>query len=105
MADSIFAFTDYPIKWMVRLGLAGSLMFVLLSILIGVFRIVGAIDVPGYTATMLAILTVGALNLLCIGLVGTYAWRAYENSKDRPMSVVASKKVSDGKTPDHTIER
>ena len=105
MADSIFAFTDYPVKWMIRLGLAGSLMFVLLSILIGVYRLVGAIDVPGYTATMLAILTVGAINLLCIGLVGTYAWRAYENSKDRPISVVASKKVSDGKTSDQTIER
>lgn len=49
------------------------------------------IDVPGYAATMLAVLFLGALNLFGLGLVGTYAWRGYENSKKRPLAIVAVK--------------
>ena len=50
---------------------------------------VGAIEVPGYAATMLAILFLGAFNLLGLGVVGAYAWRGYENSKRRPLAVIA----------------
>ena len=32
--------------------------------------------------------SVTALNLLGLGLVGSYAWRAYENTKARPLAVV-----------------
>ena len=28
-----------------------------------------------------------ALNLLSLGIVGTYAWRAYENTKQRPQAI------------------
>ena len=38
--------------------------------------------------TMLAILFFGALNLLSLGIVGSYAWRAYENTKGRPQALV-----------------
>jgi len=47
--------------------------------------------VPGYAATMLVVLLLGTLNLLGLGLVGTYAWRAYENSKQRPLAIVCMK--------------
>ena len=40
--------------------------------------------------TMLAILFFGALNSLGLGVVGSYAWRAFENTKQRPLAVVQS---------------
>jgi hypothetical protein len=89
MLDSVFAFTDYPIRLLIRLGAFGSLVSILLGILILIARISGAITVPGYAATMLVVLVLGGLNLLGLGLVGTYAWRAYENSKQRPLAVVS----------------
>jgi len=89
MMDSIFAFTDSPIRLLLRIGAIGSALSLALALLVLVGRLAGAIAVPGYAATMLAVLMLGAMNLLGLGLVGTYAWRAYENSKQRPLAVVA----------------
>lgn len=91
MLDSVFAFTDYPIRLLMRIGAIGSLVSVIMAIVVIIGRISGAIDVPGYAATMLTVLCLGALNLFGLGLVGTYAWRSYENSKKRPLAIVAMK--------------
>ena len=91
MMDSIFAFTDYPIRLLMRVGCIGSMLSILLGTIILIARLSGLIEVPGYAATMIAVLLFGALNLFGLGLVGTYAWRGYENSKQRPLSVIAVK--------------
>jgi hypothetical protein len=44
--------------------------------------------VPGYTATVLTIVFFASLNLLGLGIIGSYVWRAYENTKARPLAVV-----------------
>lgn len=91
MMDSIFAFTDYPIRLLMKIGAIGSFLSIMLAIVIAGARMLGYIEVPGYAATMLAVLILGALNLFGLGLVGTYAWRSYENSKQRPLAVIAAK--------------
>jgi hypothetical protein len=89
LSDSVFAFTDLPIKLLLSIGIVavGTSLFLGLAILVA--RLSGWIAVPGYAATMLAVLFFGALNILGLGLVGAYVWRAYENSKQRPLAVVA----------------
>ncbi len=89
MMDSVFAFTDLPIRLVTRIGLIGSLGSVVLGFSVAAARLSGLIEVPGYAATMLVVLFLGALNLLALGLVGTYAWRTYENTKRRPTAIVA----------------
>jgi hypothetical protein len=89
MMDSVFAFTDLPIRLVTRIGLIGSLGAAVLGVCVAVARLSGLIEVPGYAATMLVVLFLGALNLLALGLVGTYAWRTYENTKRRPTAIVA----------------
>jgi glycosyltransferase involved in cell wall biosynthesis len=89
MMDSIFAFTDYPIRLLARLGAVGSILSAVAGTVVVIARLSGAIAVPGYAATMLVVLFFGTLNLFGLGLVGTYAWRAYENSKQRPLAIVA----------------
>jgi glycosyltransferase involved in cell wall biosynthesis len=91
MMDSVFAFTDYPITWLTRIGGIGCMLSVVLGALVLIGHLTGSIKVPGYAATMLVVLFFGALNLLALGLVGTYTWRGYENSKRRPLAVVAMK--------------
>ena len=97
MMDSVFAFTNYPIRMLIILGAVGTFFSALLGTTIVIAHAIGAIEVPGYAATMLAILFLGAFNLLGLGLVGAYAWRGYENSKRRPLAVVAMKHTN-GKT-------
>jgi len=94
MMDSIFAFTDYPIRLLINIGTLGSILAITMALLVLVAKLLGAIEVPGYAATMLVVLIFGALNLLGLGLVGTYAWRAHENSKQRPLAVVATRFVN-----------
>lgn len=91
MLDSVFAFTDYPIRLLMKIGALGSAVAILLAIVVVSGKIMGSIDVPGYAATMIAVLLLGALNLFGLGLVGTYAWRSYENSKRRPLAIVSSR--------------
>ena len=90
MMDSIFAFTDFPIRLLIRIGAIGSIFSLVFGTIVFFARLSGAIDVPGYAATLLVVLILGALNLFALGVVGSYAWRGYENSKQRPLAVVAS---------------
>lgn len=89
MMDSIFAFTDYPIRLLVRIGGMGCFLSIVLGLLVLVGHVSGRISVPGYAATMLVVLFFGMLNMLGLGLVGTYAWRGYENSKHRPLAITS----------------
>lgn len=95
MMDSIFAFTDYPIRLLIRTGAVGTLFALGLGALIFAARIMGMIVVPGYAAIILTVLLLGALNMFGLGLIGTYAWRGYENSKQRPLAVVALKHINE----------
>lgn len=91
MMDSIFAFTDYPIRLLIKIGALGSFFAITLGVIVLIAKYLGAIPIPGYTATIVVVLILGALNLFGLGLVGAYAWRAYENSKHRPLAVVCFK--------------
>lgn len=90
MMDSIFSFTDYPIRLLMRVGGIGSIASALFGIVILIARLSGRITVPGYAAMTITVLFLGALNLFSLGLVGAYAWRGYENSKRRPLAIVAT---------------
>ncbi len=87
MMDSIFSFTDLPIKLLIRIGALGSGMAVLLGILTLVVKFSGATEIPGYAMIMLTITFLGCLILLGLGTVGSYAWRTYENTKHRPLAI------------------
>lgn len=89
MLDSVFAFTDYPIRLLMRIGTLGLLFGLALGAVVLMTRLTGISAVPGYAATMITVIILGTLNLLGIGLVGTYAWRGYENSKQRPLAIVS----------------
>lgn len=95
MLDSIYSFTDLPIRIVTMTGAIGSIASILIGTVILVLRLLNYIVVPGYTPILLSVLFFGAINLFAIGVVGTYIWRTFENSKGRPLAVIARK---------HTIE-
>lgn len=105
LLDSIFAFTDLPIRILTFLGLVGIIVAVVLALGVVALRIIGEIDVAGYTATIVIITFFGALNTLGIGLIGAYAWRAYENTKRRPLALVQTSRSFDGNKTIHTPVR
>lgn len=89
LLDSVFAFSDLPVRILMGAGLFGLGVALLLSLVVLSARLLGFYEVPGYAGSMLAILFFGALNTFGIGIVGNYSWRAYENTKQRPLNVVS----------------
>jgi glycosyltransferase involved in cell wall biosynthesis len=88
LSDSIFSFTDLPIRLLLGAGLLGVLGSVALATVVAIARLSGAIAVPGYAATIMVIAFFAALNLAGIGILGAYVWRTFENTKGRPGAVV-----------------
>lgn len=88
LMDSIFAFTDLPIRLLIWGGSLGASVSGILGCVILSAKLLGLLAVPGYAITMLTITFLGAINLLGLGIVGSYAWRAYENTKARPLSII-----------------
>ena len=93
LSDSVFAFTDLPVRMLTGLGVAGIAITLLLGVITIVAKFTGAVIVPGYAGTMLTILFFGALNSLGLGIVGTYAWHAFENTKSRPLAVIQTSEI------------
>jgi len=89
LLDSVFAFSDLPVRALMTLGLLGLGIAFTLGVIVLFARLFGEHAVPGYAGSVLVILFFGALNTFGIGIVGNYAWRAYENTKQRPLNVVS----------------
>lgn len=90
MMDSIYSFSNLPIKILSRIGVVGIVLFGFLGMITLISKMMGLISVPGYTLTLLAIGFLGAINIFGLGVIGSYAWRAYENTKSRPLAVILS---------------
>jgi glycosyltransferase involved in cell wall biosynthesis len=96
--DSIFSFTDLPVRLLIAFGLLGLSSAFILGLVVLAARIHGEISVPGYAATVLTLLFFGGLNAVGLGIVGTYAWRGFENTKRRPLAVVMDLEAFGGKS-------
>ncbi len=88
LSDSVFAFTDLPVRMLWMLGIVGLTLAVLVALLVLIARLAGAITVPGYAPTILVLVFFASLNLLGLGIIGSYVWRAYETAKGRPGAIV-----------------
>ncbi len=96
LMDSIFAFTDLPIKVLLGAGFLGASLSLIFGVAVVLAKFFGQIPVPGYAATILTIIFFGTLNIFVLGIIGTYAHRTYENTKGRPYSIVLNERFFKG---------
>lgn len=87
MLDSVFAFTDLPIRLLMFSGSLALMFSTVLGLTVVISKLVGLVAVPGFAMTLLVVLFFGSLNIFGLGIVGTYTWRTYENTKARPLTV------------------
>jgi polyisoprenyl-phosphate glycosyltransferase len=88
--DSVYSFTDVPISLLTLIGAVGGGLTVVAGLSLLVARLTGAIQQSGYTPLMLVVLLSTFTLLFGLGVVGSYVWRTYENSKGRPGAVSMS---------------
>ena len=85
--DAIVSFSSTPLQLATVFGfIASALAFVLVPFVIA-GRILG-LFVAGIPTTLVVILMLGGVQLICVGIIGEYLGRIYDEVKRRPLYVV-----------------
>lgn len=89
-ADSFVAFSDAPIRLVTILGVCISLAGFVYAGLVILSRIVSREDVQGWTSLMVVVLLLSGTQLLMLGIIGEYLWRALDEGRRRPRYIIES---------------
>jgi polyisoprenyl-phosphate glycosyltransferase len=92
--DSVTAFSAAPLRLATWLGLLGGAMSALFVVGALVIKLTGR-SIPGWTSTVLAVSVIGAIQLLCLGLLGEYVARLFQSSQRRPQFLVGYDSLED----------
>ncbi|WP_040478841.1 glycosyltransferase family 2 protein [Longispora albida] len=87
--DSVTSFSSAPLRLATWLGLVGVLTCLGLLVYSVAAQVAGH-TVPGWTSMIVAVVFLGACQLLCLGLLGEYVARIYQAVQGRPAYFVAS---------------
>lgn len=86
--DGITSFSFLPLKVWTYVGLIIALVSLVYASFLILRTIIFGIDVPGYASLMVAVLFLGGIQLLTLGIIGEYIGRVYEEVKGRPLYLV-----------------
>ena len=86
----ILARTNKPLRMAIRLGFCMSLISFFLAIYNIIAKLLGIIQLSGYTTTVFSIWFVGGLMLLMMGIVGLYIGKIYDQVKGLPIYIVST---------------
>lgn len=93
--DGITSFSEAPLRLSTYIGfITSGFAFVYAAIVLALKF--AHLNYPGYTSTMLAILFIGGIQLVGIGILGEYIGRIYNEIKARPLYLVSNVLRSDG---------
>jgi polyisoprenyl-phosphate glycosyltransferase len=87
-ADGILSFSTKPLQISVAMGMACASLALLGICYALFFRLFTASWVEGWTALMIAVLFIGGIQLISVGILGEYIGRIYHEIKNRPLYVV-----------------
>ena len=87
--DSLLAFSDIPIRYMSVLGLLTAFLGFIYAAYV-LWSFVNGAPVEGWSSLMIAILVVGGVQMMMLGILGEYLWRTYDESRKRPRYVIES---------------
>ncbi len=97
--DAISSFSHRPLQLATLLGfLISTLAFVAIPVVI-VLRILGSY-LPGFGSITIAILLLGGIQLIALGIIGEYVGRIYDEVKGRPLYLVRTRRnFTEGEIP------
>ena len=87
--DIIFAFSDKPLRFIVKLGLFFSSISILLFVWIIYLYFTSGFEVQGWTSLISSIFLFGGLILTVIGIIGIYIGRIFNEVKNRPLYITS----------------
>lgn len=86
--DGITSFSNFPLRFATMMGFLVSAIAFLLILYALYQRLVSREFVPGWASLMLAILFMGGVQLISLGIIGEYISRMDVNVRKRPLYIV-----------------
>ena len=85
--EGIIGFSTAPLRLATFLGGISGIAAVLYLFAVILQKLFWGIDLPGYATIIVLILFFGSVQLFCIGIIGEYVGRIFEQSKNRPIYI------------------
>jgi polyisoprenyl-phosphate glycosyltransferase len=90
--DGLLSFSKVPLQWITTLGFLISTTSFLLALSLLGLKLATHINVQaGWTSIMVCILFLGGIQLICVGMLGEYIGRIFDEVRQRPLYVVQSR--------------
>jgi glycosyltransferase involved in cell wall biosynthesis len=87
--DGIASFSIVPLRLAAWMGFLASFLSVCGIVVVLLERYLGVLGlVRGWSSTVIAILFMGGVQLMCLGIIGEYVGRIYGETKRRPLYIV-----------------
>ena len=85
--EGIIGYSTAPLRLATCLGAVTGVAALLYLVMVILEKLIMGIAVPGYATIIVLILLLGATQLFCIGIIGEYVGRTFEQTKDRPIYI------------------
>ncbi len=87
--DAITSFSYFPLQLATYLGFVSAGLSIVAIPLVAIARLTGSQAFYGQASTLIAVLFLGGVQLISLGILGEYVGRIYDEVKGRPLYVVA----------------
>ncbi len=87
--DAVTSFSYFPLQVATYLGFVAAMFSIVAIPVVIVLRLFGHEAFLGQATTLLAVLFLGGVQLLCVGALGEYIGRIYDEVKARPLYIVS----------------
>ena len=85
--DGIIGYSTKPLRIATFLGMLTAIGALLYLLIVVLEKLIWGIAIPGYATIIVLILFLGGMQLFCIGIIGEYVGRTFEQSKNRPIYI------------------
>ena len=83
----IIGYSTKPLRISTFLGILTAAASLLYLIFVVLQKLIIGIDIPGYATLIVLVLFLGGMQLFCLGIIGEYIGKIFEQSKDRPIYI------------------
>jgi len=87
--DGVLSFSTMPLRIAIWLGALSAALGFAVAVWAVAERLAGGLVVQGWASTMVALLFIGGMQLLTLGIVGEYVGRIYDEVRQRPLYLVS----------------
>ena len=87
-SDAITGFSYFPLQLATYLGFITAGLGLLALLVVIVLRMTGSQFLMGQAVTLIAVLFLGCVQLISLGMLGEYIGRLYDEAKDRPLYIL-----------------